>query len=161
MLPSKVHILKSHGNYVSANVNSQRFIIGFFKENQLKLVKHNIDITRDIRVIMTNPENVASEVNKGLKEFGVDVIIPDLMIDTDATLHIPITKKREIFPSFTVSTIDTQDFMMWPFEKYLGIVFSSEIEYREDQKENEWIYSCQVIHPSQDIERFRKSLKLN
>lgn len=160
MFPPKVHLIKSHNNLVSANVGNKRYIVGFFQNHHAKLVKHNIDIMRDIEVKHNNPEDVSTDVNLGLQQMGIVDNVPELVIDVGAELHIPVSKKRETFPPLTLTTESTEEFMMWPFEKYLGIILPIEGEFYEDMRKMTWVFPCQIIEPAIDVEKFRRNLKI-
>lgn len=159
MFPPKVHLIKNKSSFIGATTHSKRYVLGFFHKRTADIVKRNIDLTKDVRVVPSTPENIAADVNFGLKELGVDQEVPtQLVIDVGASLYIPIGKSQEMYYGMNLVEEDTESFLMWPFDKYLGVILPLNEDFVEEDEHLK--FTCQMIDPSIDIERFRKSLAL-
>lgn len=174
MLPSKVHLLSLGANkkqYVSAKVSSgrvsggggsgEKVVLGFFNREHADIVKRTIDVGRDVEVVSQMVEDISMEVNIGLKKFGVSQEVgDDLMIDAASTLYVPIcrTGMDAHAANIEITTEDTGEFLMWPLQKYVGIVMPTGDEFREDYIKDYIVFDSQVVFPCFDVEKFRRGL---
>ncbi len=171
MLPTRVHLLSKKGSYLNASVVNgppNNYVIGFFDKRQADLVRRKVDLKRPIQIISSAPENISTDVNMGLKNFGVDTQIGmDLVIDCAAELRIPYkvagggrTSVVKDDADMEIVSNDTGEFLLWPIEQYLGVVMPLGGDFEEDIIQANMVFMCHYIQPSMDFEKFRKNLKL-
>jgi hypothetical protein len=149
-------ITKSKTN-LSLSCNDRIYVVGFPEKRHAKYVKHVLSTFPRLEMRRTRVDNVKDEINKGLIEMGhTPFHESDVTIDVDA--HIMINKRDDIEcdSDYAVEEIEFGDFLMYPFEKYLGIVMPYEIAH-EDTKHV--YFKAQVVDPSVDFKIFSKTLK--
>lgn len=164
MLPTKVYVVSNKGNIIHGrviNAYPHIYSIGFFERHHAEMVRKRLDVQRPIEIVGSQPENVSTEVNMGLENFGVDnKVVGDLVIDVDARMRVPFLSGKNANLELDLLVKDTTDFLMWPLDCYLGVAMPLGDKYEEDFQKDQWVFPCQYIQPCMDFHKFMKNLKL-
>lgn len=146
--PPKLYQLKHRTSCLGLMHHQKPYVISFISKMDVYKVRDNFSIQYDSYLLQNNPENINSLVNEGLLKLDVKLELPDIISDTNATLHI---HKRDVvqeeLPVTRVDTIDFSEFLLYPFNKNLGIVVAKELlEETEDRYVfvSDMIQSCDV-----------------
>lgn len=150
MYPSKLFTISHKNSILGFNHKSRYYIVGFQKQEHLKLVKKTLSLKtmNNINILRNNTSDISDDVNKVL-----DTELFDLTIDVHAHLIFP--KYNEDVIRTEIDTIDFQDFLMLPFSKNIGVTIPFEII--EDNGHN-IIFESQIVDPCQDVKIFQKNL---
>lgn len=168
MFADKIHVIKNtKGSMLSVN-HVHQYVVGF----------PNATLTRRVlRYLPSNPslglqrhffEDINLDVKRGLMAMDVPVTdMPnELIIDTAALLTIPKLHPVELYDDISSSdddecydlfTMDMMDFFMMPLEKNVGIIIPDETL---EDSESHYIFRSYVVEPTNDVNNFRKSLRL-
>jgi hypothetical protein len=101
-----------------------------------------------LKIIKRAYTNISMDVNTHLK---LNTNYKDIIIDTEAELQV--IKQYENEYKFTYKydfrndIITSEEFMMYPFTKYLGVIIPFEIKSENDDT---IIYKCNIIDPVSD-----------
>lgn len=140
VLPAKVVLLRAQSNnYAGFRRKGKTFVIGVSNKSLVKKCASHI----------------STESSMFLRELSLTDVKPDLlglsmqsvMIDTDAKLVIA---KKDPEPFF-FQTMNTDEFLMYPFKKNIGIVIVDDLT-RETNKE--LVLNAHVIAPTFSPEHF-------
>lgn len=156
--PKNVSVLKYKNNILGFEHRTKNYIIGFQQKKHAIIVHNNIctNSINNIMLLRYYIENVSDEVNTGLKLLGVDNINTDISIDLEASLIIPKRKVNKNYnEDITIEDLNFEKFLMYPFDKNIGISLPFTLEENTDDK---FIFTAQVIDPCDNIDIFRKNL---
>lgn len=161
--PNYVSIIKIHNknDILGFQHREKNYIIGFQHYKHANLVNENIckDSINKIMLLRHHIENVSREVSNGLKAIGSYESYDNITVDLTASLIIPKSPDSEIQNvnnNFIVSKLAFEEFLMYPFNKNIGISLSYELE----KENNHFIFTSQVIDPCDDIKLFREKLHI-
>ena len=157
MQKSIVTIKKS--NTVLSVVHCDRnYIIGFTDNYHAKYVKHVLSTFPRLELKSHRPANIKHEINCGLLEMGITPF-QNGDVTIDITAQLKINKRKDDVPDsdYQLADVDYSDFLMYPFDKGLGVVMPYQIVY-EDQTELHFL--TQVVDPTNDVSMFAKNLKI-
>jgi CRISPR/Cas system-associated protein Csx1 len=135
---------------------SKPYVIGFIDKSLALHVSKNITIDPNCYILRGITHDISDDVNSGLKSMGINEIIDDICIDVNAKLTI--MKKPESDPvktDFFIETMDYGVFMMYPFEKMVGVILPNFIMDEDDHKME---FESQVIDPSDNLKRAAMNL---
>lgn len=138
----------------------KNYVIGFNRlEVATRIYKRMHPSTiQHIYLMRSRAENITKEVNLELENIGLESFsVNDLVVDVDARLVIPKEKinKRRNVDDYELSAMTKMEFMMLPFERFLGIALADDIE-RESQ--SLVILNCQLIDPCYSYNMFKTQL---
>lgn len=166
MFADKVHVIKQRAHTVSYrevlhDTRTRHYIIGFQSVAQARKVQYSLAPEPSLYLQRTDFEDVTPQINEGLTKFGVASLDASIIIDTRARLHIP--KGDAKLPSdhplndgnFHLSSIPMEEFLMFPFEKDIGIIIPYDLEKEDD---NEFVFVSQVVEGSASTSIFRQRL---
>lgn len=144
MMAQNIHRITTHENYM----------IGIHNINLYAHMRRYIGEKPKLKIIKRAYNNISMDINSHLKTNYKDVII-----DTEAELQV--IKQFENEYKFTYKydfrndIISSEEFMMYPFTKYLGVIIPFEIKLEDDDT---IIYKCNIIDPVEDYTLFKKVL---
>jgi hypothetical protein len=146
--PNKLYQLK-HRNSCLGLIHYQKpYVISFISKMDVYKIKDNLSIEYRSYLLKNNPENINKQVNEGLLNLNVNLDLPDIISDTNATLHIHKRNIRaEKLPITKVDTVDFSEVLLYPFYKNLGIVIAKEIIEETDEQYvllSDMIESCDI-----------------
>ena len=145
--PSRMVLLRAdNNNYVGFRRRGQTFIVGLPNKELVKKCSQHISISSKIlmkEVAFTNVKNDMIEVLPEFHEMSCDKV----MMDTDVKLLI---EKKEPEPFFYQS-IDSDEFMMYPFTKNIGVLFVDQL-VRETK--THLVLNAHVIAPTFSTDLF-------
>lgn len=166
--PKYISVLKNKNNILGFQHRTKNYIMGFQQPKHAYLVQKNIcyNSIDKIMLLRHHIENVGSEVSNGLKAIGLDESYDDITIDLDASLIIPKNNdlnnnnlnNNNLNINLIISELKFEDFLMYPFNKHIGVSLSYELE--EEKDSNYLIFTSQVIDPCNDIKLFREKLHI-
>lgn len=147
MLPSKMMLMRAvNNNYVGFRRQGQTFIIGVPNKDIIQKCSQHISTSSKIllkEVAFTNVRQDINDIFPGFEELSCDKVMLDINVKV-------LVEKQEPEPFF-YEHIDTDDFMMYPFTKNIGVVFV-ESYVRETKKH--LILNAHVIAPTFTPELF-------
>lgn len=166
------------GNTLGFQYNKKPFVIGFANVYHTRIVQYNSNFQKpNIRLRLNRPKSTYKDIKKLAKleddEALGDVILNNIMIDTDCKLFISKHNKQRLQHDATykelvewykytqhVATIHWRDFFSIPMQKTIGISVPYDLYYENDE---EFCFSCQVLFPKDDDEtntqNYRKILE--
>lgn len=121
-----------------------------------KVPLENMDIRR------STFENVAEDVNAGLRGRGMDPSYDRIVIDTEAELHVCTSG---LHTDARHREVSMEDFIMYPFRNHLGVILPYRLKgshtYEMNGKTFEIdVYSANIIDPVEDFESFRRAIAI-
>ena len=137
-MQQKINTIKRCNTMLSAidtKYSNKRYVIGFPKPVLARIVLSVIDPNP---VLMLYPrgkyENIAFDVNRTLMESGFSTGIKNIIINNDVQLIIPKIINGSTLDEmndgmFHISPIDMTEFMMYPFDKNIGIVVANQVVF--------------------------------
>lgn len=148
-------------NEITSALRTRPYLIGFTNVTLARNVQYNLPADPNIRLLRRDFIDVTQEVANGLDELNVPR--PDatsIIIDPRAQLYIPknqnpVSSHPLHDPGYHLDEIPYEDFMMYPFDKNIGIIMPYEIETEDD---NMFTLRANVIEATESINAFRKSL---
>jgi hypothetical protein len=156
---TKFWTVQQHQHMLSTTYNNRHYLIGFGDQQMAQQVAYRatqkpgaVHMTRRMH------EDIALDVKKSMLQMEMPTyqVADSITVDTDAKLYIP--KSHDVvYDDARLRMYDNHDFFMFPFEKYIGIVMPYEL-YEENSES--WIFTCNVIDPSFNIDLLRKGLDL-
>lgn len=135
------------------------YVVGFQEKRHAKYVKNVLSTFPRLEMRRERTDNVKDDINKGLLEMGLPAFHDsDVMIDVNADLMI--NKRADLEPDsdYEIEEVDFAEFIMYPFEKYLGVIMPYDISHENLDK---IYFKAHVVEPSTDIRNFTKSLKFD
>lgn len=161
---NNVYIIKCKSHPLSytetlPNGLSNHYVIGFQNLMLARKVQYNMTPEPCFRLYRRNWENVTDEVNAGLESLGSSQIDGSVVLDTQALLHVPL--KDASLPDamnegmFHLETVSFEDFLMYPFDKNVGIIMPYNIE-KEDGVEI--VITSNVVENAKSVKSFRSML---
>ncbi len=147
VMPKKMILMRSmNNNYVGFRRQGKTFIIGVPNRELIKKCSQHISTSSKMFMKEVAFTNVKADINEVLPGFE-DLTCEKVMLDTDVKLLI---EKQEPEPFF-YQQIDTEDFMLYPFTKNIGVVFIDRF-LRETNKH--LVLNTHVIAPAFTPELF-------
>lgn len=148
----KVYIMQSvDTNVVGFRFRDKSYIIGFARKQMLNKASKYISPTSIMKLRNIGFQNVRPQMNAVYPEYMETVPDADIFVDTDANLVI---EKQEA-PLLTTKILDTQDFLMYPFTKNIGIVYANKLA-RETKRF--LVYEVCVIAPAYATDLFEQEV---
>ena len=152
-----VSVLKKNNNMLSLTFREKPYIIGFTSPIHAKYTSawlHKDNVQMHLR--RKHFEEVHDEINTSLIGMGMKPIHShDVTIDVEAELYVPKAKELDMKNGIEIEHVPFADFIMFPFEKYLGVVMPFHQAYEDDDCV---IFMSQVIDPSETIDMFKRTL---
>lgn len=150
--PKRIYLLKSEGNRVCGfRRQDSSYIIGFVKRSLLDEAAQLITPESNMFMRDLTLTNARQHMETMYANEMKDVPDMKILLDTHAKL---IVQKRGSPKSGAISQIDmvdTEELMMYPFTKNIGVVFANEL-VRQTQKQ--LVYDIHVIAPSFSTDLF-------
>lgn len=140
MASTKIYVVGTRGNY----------LIGA----QARTVYSKIRGAADIRIHRSKRENVAGDVNMGLRALSVE-LRPYEKITIDDDAWVEVCRNGEPRDSERPKLIEMSEFLMVPFKNYMGIVLPYKLLMETEDK---LLYRANVIDPIEDYEFFRPAI---
>jgi hypothetical protein len=166
MIANKINVVKNaKGNLLSVH-HVHQYIIGFEKNAFRRRVLLDLPSKPVLELQRHYFEDINLEVKQGLMSLNIPITdIPnEIIIDTAALLTIPkvqpferFGEEKEYDVTYSVFTMDMVEFLSLPFEKNVGIVMPHDML---EDSETQYIFRSYVIEPPNDVNNFRKSLRL-
>jgi len=171
MFANKINVVKNaNGNLLSVH-HVHQYVIGFEKSALSKKVIYNLPSKPVLELRRHYFEDINLEVKRGLMSMNIPITdIPnEIIIDTAALLTIPKVHPFERFgehdathdatydATYDVYTMDMVEFLLMPLEKNVGVVMPHQML---EDSETQYIFRSYVIEPPNDVNNFRKSLRL-
>lgn len=146
-MPKKMILMRAlNNNYVGFRRQGQTFILGVPSKDIIKKCSQHISTSSKMflkELAFTNVKQDINEYLPGFEELSCDKV----MLDTDVKLLIEKKEPEAFFYQY----IDTDEFMMYPFTKNIGVVFIDKY-IRETNKH--LILNANVIAPTYTPELF-------
>ncbi len=146
---------------IGFNSGYKPYVLGFASETFAQTVANQLCIKTEIRLQRYRIEDVAEEINAGLRELGIDEAhrVKNASIDLEATITIPkrARDQKNKKQDFSIESIPYDEFLMYPFNKHLGIALPYDLLRDDDES---FVFMSQVIDPSDCYGMFRNSLNL-
>ena len=145
----------------------RHYIVGFRSRHDAIRVKQSVCTPKpDVHVQHSRSIlDVTDAVNEGLSEMGVrDTKVQRVVIDPEAVLSFPKHHRRwggrgakeEDVDELETFAVDAQEFMMYPFEKHLGIAMPYELVNDND---DHLVYYAQLVEPGESYDIFRRTTR--
>jgi hypothetical protein len=163
----KVSVIQnSKKNVLSVQSNNKNMLVGFPTQNMAARVCMNLPVKPQLSLTRKASENIALDVKRSLMQLNVPIrnVADNITVDVSAELVIHKELPREyelndtidilIFNDFHVDDVLAMDFMMYPFDRNIGIVIPYSLDFENDDK---YVFTCNVIEPSDDINYFLRS----
>lgn len=148
----KVYVMRNLDmNVVGFRYQEKSYIIGFAQKRMLYKASKHISPTSTMKLRNIGLQNVRPQMNAVYPEYMESVPDADVLIDTDANLVI---EKQEAAPLKT-KMLDTQEFLMYPFTKNIGIVYANNL-LRETKRF--LVYDVCVIAPAYATDLFEQEV---
>lgn len=134
-----MYTIKSGNKTIGINLYDKNYVIGYNSAILARKVQYNIN--PEPKIILFKNDNL--NINKKIKQNNSDINI-DININT---LYIPKYDKNKInIPinneGFHLHTIKSDDFMLYPFSKNIGIIIPFKLI---EENNNEFIFNAHVI----------------
>lgn len=148
-------------SFLQVQNHNQSYVIGFEKLEVASKVYNKLQpqVIENIFLLRSMRANISEEVNDELDRYGLsDFKVRELTIDVEAKLVIPkLRNVRNKNKPYDLCSMDKSQFLMMPFENYIGVVLAGDVE-----NETSSIISidCQVIDPCENFHLFKSALSL-
>lgn len=142
MISRNIYLITAHENYV----------IGTQSIHIYKKIGSN---PRVVSIKRSNYDNVATDVNFGLRKLNIKSEYNSITIDTHASVEFIKTAITQL-PESPPKIITMEEFLLYPFKNYLGIILPYNELYTAEQS---IIFQANIIDPVPDIERFKNDLR--
>lgn len=159
---AKTYVLKRGSTTLSVKHADQHYVIGFKSPMIARKVHYNLhpDPVGSLRVERSRVIDVTSEIKEGLKDYNISFACDTVHIDTQATLFIP--KHLAGGPldplndtGMHLETVDSTDFLMYPFERNVGIIMPYALL---EERVHEYLFWSHLIEPCSDYDSFLRGL---
>lgn len=142
MLSKKTYIIGAHENYIIGTE-----CVKIYKKISMHKGKSpNFTVRRS-----GSADNIAKDINSGLLEFNIIKNYDKVIIDTSSLLEI--TKMVDSEPNNLEDPMDSSEFIMYPFQNYMGLIIPYELKY---ENENKLVYFSNMLDPVEDYSLFIK-----
>jgi len=140
--------------------NNRNYVVGFSRETTARRVIKTLPPTSPkLRLEISVVEDITHDINFGLQQLGaLDATTKVAGVTVSTNAKLTITKSQNCSPDdFNVSAISRDEFLLYPFEKCLGVVLQNDL-YAEDA--GSYIFLANVIDPCDSSwEMFVQKLK--
>lgn len=157
---ASVYLISGKNGALAVAHNNRHYVVGFSRETTARRVSKTLPpASPKLRLEVSKVEDITHDINFGLRQLGVlddTTKVAGVTVATNAKLTI--TKCPDCRPEdFSVSAIDRDEFLMYPFEKCLGVVLQNDL-YAEDTAS--YTFLANVIDPCDaSWEMFLQKLK--
>lgn len=143
MMSRKVYVVGTRENYLIAA--------------QARTVYSKTRDAREIRIHRSGYDNVAGDVNLGLRSLSLELApYRKITIDDDAWVEVSKAAGRVEIQD-EPRMIEAGEFMMIPFKNYMGIVLLCKLLVETDEK---LFYKANVIDPIEDYNFFDPAISI-
>lgn len=139
MISRNIYLITAHDNYIIGAQSKSIY-------NKIGPAPKVVSIKR------SSYDNVATDVNFGLKKLNIQSQYNSITIDTHASIELIKTYE----PTSAAKMISMEEFLLYPFKNYLGIILPYNELYTTEQS---IIFQANIIDPVADIDRFRNDLR--
>lgn len=145
---------------LSVSHDSKTFLIGFTHEHMASRVRANLPSLISLK--RSHYIDIAKDVKRMMFEYDIktlEKVSEKIIVDIDAKLQVEKSQNTNQYKNtkqYDVSSVPSLDFLMYPFENNLGIVYAFKIQ-EEDAKNI--VFDCEVIESSPNIQMFMDHLK--
>lgn len=139
MISRKIYLITAHENYV---IGTQ----------SLHIYKKIGPAPKVVSVKRSSFDDVATDVNFGLRKLNITSNYNSITIDTHASIELLKASPADQDPK----VISMEEFFLYPFKNYLGIILPYNELYTADQSV---VFQANIIDPVADIDRFRNDLR--
>lgn len=140
MISRKIYLITAHDNY----------IIGAQSRHIYNKIGHSPKV---VSIRRSSFDNVATDVNFGLKKLNIKSEYNSITVDTHASVEFIKNPDQNEAP---MKVISIEEFLLYPFKNYLGIILPYSELYTTEQS---IIFQANIIDPVADIDRFRNDLR--
>lgn len=145
---------------LSVSHNSKTYIIGFAHEQMASRVRANLP--SPIALKRSHYIDIAKDVKRMMLEYDIknsEKVSEEIIVDVHAKLKVEKSQDTNQYKNtkqYGIYFVPSLDFLMYPFENNLGIVYAFNIQ-EEDSKNI--IFNCEVVESSPNIQMFIDFLK--
>lgn len=139
MISRKIYLITAHDNYV---IGAQ----------SLHIYKKIGPAPKVVSVKRSGYDNVATDVNLGLRKLNIKSNYNSITIDSHASIEF---LKSSTTAKDDPKVISMEEFLLYPFKNYLGIILPYSELYTADES---IVFQANIIDPVPDIERFKRNL---
>ena len=147
----EVYSVRQGNKTLSVAFQDRLYACGFTSRLQCAKVKHNV--LPEPKVVLMPGERAQLKAER-LQQIGLDIDQP-LDVDVHSSLFVPKFNGDPMNPlnngGYHIHTSKTEEFMMYPIRKGLGIVLAYEMLVEDN---HEMVLRCVVIHPSGSVKSF-------
>jgi hypothetical protein len=145
-------------------VNNKPYVIGFPQYDMARYLCTKLPPEPVMQLVRKTPYNFTSEFNSTLSDIGMEQLaVDELTVDYTANLIVKKMKGKfgleeellEMFGGFVLTNIQSSDFLLYPFEKSIGIIMPVECI---KETHNEIVFQAMVIDPCFNVYLFKRGL---
>ncbi len=155
-----VYLISGKHGALAVPHNNRNYIVGFSRETTARRVLKTLPPSSPkLQLEISRVEDITHDINFGLQQMGaLDAATKVAGVTVATNAKLTITKSPDCSADdFSVSAIDRDEFLMYPFEKCLGIVLQIDL-YAEDN--GSYTFLANVIDPCDSSwEMFLQKLK--
>lgn len=157
----RVHMLRRGPNYVG--IADGPYVIGFESITLARWMHYSLHPEKQLRIERTHRIDVSEDVNTQMLSLGLDtnLQVEKLTIDPEAKLIIPKMQGSALDPmndiGLHLDSMMTEDFMMMPFSKRVGIIMPYTIDSEDGESA---VLSAHVVDPCTNTSMFRSGISL-
>jgi hypothetical protein len=132
------------------------YVIGFNNVRTARRVAMISQFPPDVRLKRSHIIDVTSEVTEELSKLGIgNINFTSITLDVDSLVEIAKNSDVRDDYIFNVEPVEQEDFLMWSFEKNIGLIMPYDMHSEDDSFV---VFKANVVDPSQDTDHFRRSL---
>jgi hypothetical protein len=155
-----VYLISGKNGALAVAHNHRHYIVGFNRETTARRVLNTLPPTSPkLQLEVSAVEDITHDINFGLQQLGaLDATTKVAGVTVATNAKLTVTKCPDCRPDdFSVSAIGRDEFLMYPFEKCLGVVLQNDM-YAEDA--GSYVFLANVIDPCESSwELFVQKLK--
>lgn len=150
------HVKKKNLLGITDSMSNKPYVIGFPKHQMAQKLCSLLPADPSIIVQRMSNDNLTLDFNESLSDVGLEHFRVDkLTVDYGAKLVIPKRTIGESMTDYMVHNIESSDFLLYPFEKSIGIIIPQ--DYIRETKTN-ITYFAMIIDPCFNANLFMKGL---
>jgi hypothetical protein len=144
--------------------NDKPYVVGFPRYDMARRICTKLPPEPAMRLVRKSPNNFTSEFNSTLSDIGLEDLAVD-KLTVDYTAHLIVQKMTgqfglqdellEMLGGFVVADIPSSEFLLYPFEKAIGIIMPVECI---KETRNEIVFQAMVIDPCFNVYLFKSGL---
>ncbi len=159
-MAASVYLISGRNGALAVAHNNRHYVVGFSRESTARRVLKTLPPTSPkLQLEVSAVEDITHDINFGLQQLGaLDATTKVAGVTVATNAKLIVTKSPDCHQDdFSVSAISRDEFLMYPFEKCLGVVLQNDL-YAEDT--GRYIFLANVIDPCDSSwEMFVQKLK--